>query len=110
MPKMAALMDKVAVVRSLDTKIADHGQASDLMQLGRRPEAELAHPDFGTGRIDTGFLEKHLDDLIPDAEPDGADRRGAAAVSILAAEEDAPLPGLAGLRLNAAPRLTRAGT
>jgi hypothetical protein len=48
MPKMARLMDRVAVIRSLDTKIADHGQAADLMRLGRRPEAELAYPDWGS--------------------------------------------------------------
>lgn len=48
LPKMAGLMDRVALVRSLDTRIADHGQAADLMQRGRRPEAELAYPDFGS--------------------------------------------------------------
>jgi hypothetical protein len=47
LPKMAKLMDKVSVIRSLDTKIADHGQAADMMQRGRRPEAEVQHPDFG---------------------------------------------------------------
>src|SRR5277367_1691874 len=47
LPKMAKLMDKVAVIRSLDTKIGDHGQAADLMQRGRRPEVEVQHPDFG---------------------------------------------------------------
>jgi len=66
----------------------------------------LTHPEFVAGRIDTGFIERNLDALMPDAEPDDAVRRGAAAVAILAAEEEAPLPGLAGLRLNAAPRLT----
>jgi hypothetical protein len=48
MPRMAKLMHKVAVVRSLDTKIGDHGQAADLMQRGRRNEASLEYPDFGT--------------------------------------------------------------
>jgi hypothetical protein len=47
MPKMARFMDKVALVRSLDTRIADHGQASDLMQRGRVPVGEVAYPDFG---------------------------------------------------------------
>jgi hypothetical protein len=47
LPKMAGLMDKVALVRSLDTRIGDHGQAAELMQRGRRPEAELAYPDIG---------------------------------------------------------------
>lgn len=48
LPKMARLMDRVALVRSLDTRIGDHGQAAELMQRGRRPEAELAYPDFGS--------------------------------------------------------------
>jgi 3-methylcrotonyl-CoA carboxylase alpha subunit len=65
----------------------------------------LTGPDFEAARIDTGFIERHLDDLVPDPEPDEAIRRAAAAVAVLASEENAPLPGLAGLRLNAAPRL-----
>jgi hypothetical protein len=48
LPKMAKLMDRVALVRSLDTRIADHGQAADLMQFGRRPEPALVFPDVGT--------------------------------------------------------------
>jgi hypothetical protein len=47
MPKTARMMNQIAVVRSLDTKIGEHGQASELMQRGRRPEAELVYPDFG---------------------------------------------------------------
>jgi hypothetical protein len=47
LPKMARLMNRVALVRSLDTKIGDHGQAAEMMQRGRRPEAEVAYPDIG---------------------------------------------------------------
>jgi hypothetical protein len=47
LPKMARLMDRVALVRGLDTKIGDHGQAATLMQLGRRPAGEVAYPDLG---------------------------------------------------------------
>jgi uncharacterized protein (DUF1501 family) len=47
MPKTAKIMDRIAIVRSLDTKIADHGQAADLVQRGRRQEGEIAYPDFG---------------------------------------------------------------
>jgi hypothetical protein len=47
MPKMAKLMNRVAIVRSLDTRIGDHGQAADMMQRGRRPEVGVAHPDIG---------------------------------------------------------------
>ncbi len=47
LPKMAKLIDRMAVVRGLDTKIGDHGQGATLMQLGRRPEGGIAYPDFG---------------------------------------------------------------
>src|SRR6478752_202447 len=65
----------------------------------------LVKPDFGDGRIDTGFIEKHIDELVPPAEPSEAVKRAAAAVAILAAGEDAPLSGLAGFRMNAPSRL-----
>ena len=48
MPKMAKLVNKVGIIRSLDTKIGEHGQASALIQRGRNAEAEVAYPDFGT--------------------------------------------------------------
>ena len=41
----------------------------------------LLQPDFGAARIDTGFIERNLDELVPDAEPDEAIWRGAAAVA-----------------------------
>jgi 3-methylcrotonyl-CoA carboxylase alpha subunit len=66
----------------------------------------VASDEFGEAKIDTGFIERHLEELIPDPEPDDTVRRAAATVAILAAEEEAPLPGLAGLRLNAPPRLS----
>ena len=65
----------------------------------------LVEPDFGDERIDTGFIEKHLDKLIPAAEPSNDIRRAAATIAVLASEQDAALPGLAGLRLNAPARL-----
>jgi arylsulfatase A-like enzyme len=47
MPKMASLMNQVALVRSLDTKIADHGQATSLIETGKRREPGIQHPDLG---------------------------------------------------------------
>jgi 3-methylcrotonyl-CoA carboxylase alpha subunit len=64
----------------------------------------VLQPEFGEGKIDTGFIEKHLDELVPDIEPDATVQRAAAAVAILAAEDTAPLPRLTGFRLNAVPR------
>src|SRR6185503_3191207 len=30
----------------------------------------LLFPGFGTGDVDTGFIERNLDELVPDPEPD----------------------------------------
>lgn len=65
----------------------------------------LTDADFEAAKLDTGFIERNLDALVPDAEADESIQRAAAAVAILAAEDDAPLAGLAGLRLNAPTRL-----
>lgn len=48
MPKMARWMDEVAIVRSLSTRIGDHGGGADYVQTGRRKEPGLDYPDFGT--------------------------------------------------------------
>src|SRR6476659_502806 len=32
----------------------------------------VLHPAFGSGEIDTNFIERNLDELVPDPEPDGA--------------------------------------
>ncbi len=48
MPKMAKIMNRVAIVRSLDTRIADHGTAAALMETGRTREPRLVYPDLGT--------------------------------------------------------------
>jgi 3-methylcrotonyl-CoA carboxylase alpha subunit len=64
----------------------------------------VLQPEFGAGEIDTGFVERHLSDLVPDAEPDDAIRRGAAAVALAVDEEEEPLAGPLGFRLNAPER------
>jgi hypothetical protein len=47
MPKMAQRMDNTCIIRSLNTKNADHGGGAKLMNLGRRDEANLKYPDLG---------------------------------------------------------------
>jgi 3-methylcrotonyl-CoA carboxylase alpha subunit len=64
----------------------------------------LLDEDFGSGRIDTGFIERKLDELVPDTAPDETIWRGAASIATAMAEEDETAAGLAGFRLNAAPR------
>lgn len=63
MPKLAGLMQKIAVVRSLNTEISEHGQAADLMSTGRPKEPALEYPEIGV------ILAKELaarESLLPD--------------------------------------------
>ncbi|MEG3169895.1 biotin carboxylase N-terminal domain-containing protein [Sphingomonas sp. LB3N6] len=60
-----------------------------------------AHPDFVAGRVDTGFIERHVDALIPAAEPSPA-VLVAAAAAILPAVTGDPWTSLRGFRTNAA--------
>ncbi|MDB5461451.1 MAG: methylcrotonoyl-CoA carboxylase, partial [Caulobacteraceae bacterium] len=62
----------------------------------------LSHADFVAGRIDTGFIDAHLDRLLPPAEPPPAVIRAAAASRLPDAGPD-PWSALAGFRVNAAP-------
>jgi len=61
----------------------------------------LLHPAFEAAELDTGFIARELDDLVPDPEPDDALWRGAAAVALAEDEEYASLGSLTGFRLNA---------
>ncbi len=61
-----------------------------------------AHPDFVAGRVDTGFIERHADALIPAVEPSPA-VLAAAAAAILPAVTGDPWTNLRGFRTNAAP-------
>ncbi|MGB3738873.1 MAG: biotin/lipoyl-containing protein, partial [Pontixanthobacter sp.] len=64
----------------------------------------VSDADFVAARLDTGFIERKGDALIPAAEPDDAVLQGAAEIA-LAANEDTP-DELAGFRLNAPPRFS----
>ena len=59
-------------------------------------------PDFVAGRIDTGFIERHADRLIPSTEPSDAILQAAAAAIVPFVTND-PWSALAGFRANAAP-------
>lgn len=47
MPQLAGRMKHLAVVRSLNTKISEHGQAADLISTGRPKEGALDYPEIG---------------------------------------------------------------
>jgi 3-methylcrotonyl-CoA carboxylase alpha subunit len=59
-----------------------------------------ADPDFVAGRIDTGFIERHADRLIPPAEP-GPRLVAAAAAALVAVGGTDPWDALCGFRTNA---------
>src|SRR5262249_3255576 len=48
LPKMAEVMDKCTVVRSLAHTIPDHGLASTFMTTGNRPTPVLRYPSLGS--------------------------------------------------------------
>jgi hypothetical protein len=48
LPQVATLTERMAIIRSLSTKIADHGEAAVLMRAGRVNEPTVTYPDFGT--------------------------------------------------------------
>ncbi|MDY3557718.1 DUF1501 domain-containing protein [Gemmata sp. JC673] len=60
LPKLAQRADKLAVVRSMVTKEADHNRGSYLMRTGRVPGGPLRYPTLGS------FVGKEL--VRPDAE------------------------------------------
>lgn len=47
MPKLAGMMDRLTVVRSLDTEITAHAPAADLISTGRKKEPSLQYPELG---------------------------------------------------------------
>lgn len=63
-----------------------------------------AHPDFVAARIDTGFIERHLDVLVPAPEPSTAVLASAAAALMPPPGLD-PWSELAGFRVDADPVL-----
>jgi hypothetical protein len=47
MPQMAKRMKHTCILRSLNTRIGDHGGGAQLMMRGRRDEPNLKYPDLG---------------------------------------------------------------
>ncbi len=48
MPKLAQRQHHTSIIRSLNTKNADHGGASDMMDTGRPKEPGMLYPDLGS--------------------------------------------------------------
>src|SRR5215467_2386143 len=47
LPKLAKHGDKLAIIRSMKTKEADHGRATYLMRTGRAPGGPIQYPVLG---------------------------------------------------------------
>ncbi len=62
----------------------------------------LNHPDFISGKVDTGFIERHAAELIPPAEP-GPGALQAAARALAESRSPDPWAALLGFRMNAPP-------
>jgi hypothetical protein len=60
LPKIARHMDRMAIIRSMSTKEADHGRATYYLRTGRLPGGPIQYPVLGS------FLAKELE--RPDAE------------------------------------------
>src|SRR5262249_30986527 len=59
LPQLARQMDKLAIVRSMSTKEADHVRATYLMHTGRAPGGPIQYPTLGSlvgKELDTGTL------------------------------------------------------
>ncbi|SFJ24562.1 DUF1501 domain-containing protein [Planctomicrobium piriforme] len=48
LPKLAAMANQLAIIRSMNTSTADHDQASYLLQTSYRKIASIAHPGLGS--------------------------------------------------------------
>ncbi|MCA8985722.1 MAG: DUF1501 domain-containing protein [Planctomycetaceae bacterium] len=59
LPRMAQRLGDTAIIRSLNTKVADHGTGATIMTTGRVPEPGIDFPDLGAtvahelGRVDS---------------------------------------------------------
>jgi len=65
LPGLATRMQHTAIIRSLNTKIADHGTAAELMECGRRNDPSVRFPDIGAiVARELGRLESTVPDYV----------------------------------------------
>ena len=65
LPSLAQRMRHTAIIRSLNTKIADHGTAAELMECGRRNDPSVRYPDIGAVVArELGRLESKVPDYV----------------------------------------------
>jgi hypothetical protein len=65
LPQLAQRMQHTAIIRSLNTKIADHGRGADLMERGRLDDPGIRYPDLGAVIArELGRLESRVPDYV----------------------------------------------
>jgi hypothetical protein len=65
LPMLAQRMQHTAIIRSLNTKIADHGRGADLMECGRLNDPGIQYPDLGAVVAkELGRLESTVPDYV----------------------------------------------
>lgn len=65
LPELAQRMQHTAIIRSLNTKIADHGRGADLMERGRLDDPGIRYPDIGAVVArELGRLESRVPDYV----------------------------------------------
>lgn len=65
LPELAQRMQHTAIIRSLNTKIADHGTGADLMECGRVADPGVKYPDLGAVVArELGRLESKVPDYV----------------------------------------------
>ena len=65
MPRMAERIKHTAIIRSLNTRVGDHGGGAKLMMRGRRDEANLRYPDLGAVLArELGRAESQVPDYV----------------------------------------------
>ncbi|MEZ6124128.1 MAG: DUF1501 domain-containing protein [Planctomycetaceae bacterium] len=65
LPELAQRMQHTAVIRSLNTRIADHGRGADLMECGRLNDPGIQYPDMGAIIArELGRLESRVPDYV----------------------------------------------
>jgi len=65
LPELAQRMQHTAIIRSLNTKIADHGRGADLVETGRMKDPGILYPDLGAVVArELGRLESKVPDYV----------------------------------------------
>lgn len=65
LPELSTRMQHTAIIRSLNTKIADHGTGADLMERGRVNDPGIRYPDLGAVIAkELGHAESKVPDYV----------------------------------------------